>query len=64
VRRLSRSLGSPFDEPRTDIYCYLCNDARVDPHLSKHLANFGIEVSEQKKTEKSMTELVRSGWPH
>lgn len=42
----------------TDIYCYTCNDARIDPHLAKHLGNFGIEVSAQTKTEKSMTELV------
>lgn len=44
----------------TDVYCYACDDARVDPHLAKHLGNFGIQVAEQKKTEKSMTELVRS----
>ena len=42
-----------------DVYCYACDDARTDPHLAKHLATFGIEVASQKKTEKSMTELVR-----
>ncbi|MBZ6376858.1 MAG: hypothetical protein LBE67_18325 [Kocuria palustris] len=41
------------------MYCYACDDARIDPHLAKHLGNFGIQVAEQKKTEKSMTELVR-----
>ena len=46
-------------EDSTDVYCYACDDARVDPHLAKHLGNFGIQVAEQKKTEKSMTELVR-----
>lgn len=28
--------------------------------MAKHLSNFGIQVADQKKTEKSMTELVRS----
>ena len=42
-----------------DIYCYACNDARLDPELTTHLATFGINVMSQKKTEKSMTELVR-----
>ena len=41
-----------------DIYCYTCNDARVDPELSVHLATFGINIETQTKTEKSMTELV------
>lgn len=41
-----------------DIYCYACNDARLDPELKTHLATFGINVMSQKKTEKSMTELV------
>jgi hypothetical protein len=44
---------------QTDIYCYLCNDARLDPELAVHLGAFGISVATQTKTEKSMTELVR-----
>ncbi|KAI6026542.1 hypothetical protein BKA83DRAFT_4244774 [Pisolithus microcarpus] len=40
-----------------DIYCYACNDARIDPDLPTHLATFGINVASQKKSEKSMTEL-------
>lgn len=42
-----------------DIYCYSCDDAKVDNDLSTHLANWGINVLDQSKTEKSMTELVR-----
>ena len=42
-----------------DIYCYACNEERIDPELVLHLANFGINVQTQRKTEKSMTELVR-----
>lgn len=46
-----------------DIYCYACNDSRIDPELVLHLANFGINVQTQKKTQKSMTELVRLCFP-
>lgn len=46
-----------------DVYCYACDDARIDLDLQKHLATFGIEVADQKKTEKSMTELVRRPFP-
>lgn len=42
----------------SDIYCYSCNDERSDPHLAQHLANWGIEVASQQKTERSMAELV------
>ncbi|KAF7363760.1 Ubiquitin carboxyl-terminal hydrolase [Mycena sanguinolenta] len=40
-----------------DIYCYQCNDARLDPALSEHLITFGINVKTAQKTEKSMTEM-------
>ena len=43
----------------TDVYCYACNDARLDHDLAAHLAAFGINIQTQTKTEKSMTELVR-----
>ena len=42
-----------------DIYCYACNESRIDPELVLHLSNFGINIQTQKKTEKTMTELVR-----
>jgi len=41
-----------------DVYCYNCDDAKIDPDLARHLSTFGIEVQDQTKTEKSMTELV------
>lgn len=50
---------SSIRTPILDIYCYICNDAKLDNDLSTHLANWGINVSQQLKTEKSMTELVR-----
>lgn len=48
---------------RVDVYCYACDDARLDPHLARHLSNFGIAVASQSKTEKSMTELASPSIP-
>ena len=39
------------------MYCYACDDMRVDPELAQHLATFGIHTAQQQKTEKSMAEL-------
>ncbi|GAA5905099.1 ubiquitin-specific protease UBP14 [Sporobolomyces salmoneus] len=50
-------LGTIQPDGSADVYCYACDDARTDPHLADHLKTFGIQVSDQKKTEKSMTEL-------
>ncbi|CAD6892715.1 unnamed protein product [Tilletia controversa] len=49
--------GTITAEGTADIYCYACNDARVDPELAAHLKHFGINVMSLSKTEKSMTEL-------
>ncbi|KAG1151720.1 hypothetical protein G6F37_005997 [Rhizopus arrhizus] len=50
-------MGTITPEGTADIYCYSCDDARLDHDLATHLANWGINVSHQLKTEKSMTEL-------
>ncbi|KAI0292227.1 ubiquitinyl hydrolase [Multifurca ochricompacta] len=50
-------LGTITPEGNADIYCYACNESRTDPELVLHLVNFGINVQNQIKTEKSMTEL-------
>ncbi|RCH98124.1 hypothetical protein CU098_000256, partial [Rhizopus stolonifer] len=50
-------LGTITAEGTADIYCYSCDDARLDENLATHLANWGIQVAQQTKTEKSMTEL-------
>ncbi|KAI7903879.1 uncharacterized protein BX663DRAFT_505550 [Cokeromyces recurvatus] len=50
-------LGTITPEGTADIYCYSCDDARIDENLASHLANWGINVAQQLKTEKSMTEL-------
>lgn len=50
-------LGSITPEGTADIYCYACNEERVDTELAKHLAHWGINITEREKTEKSLTEM-------
>lgn len=50
-------LGSITPEGTADIYCYACNDERIDPDLATHLAYWGINIAEREKTEKSLTEM-------
>ncbi|GME41248.1 Ubiquitin carboxyl-terminal hydrolase 14 protein [Neofusicoccum parvum] len=50
-------LGSLTADGTADIYCYSCNDERVDPELTAHLAHWGINIADRQKTEKSLTEM-------
>ena len=50
-------LGSLTPEGTADIYCYQCNDERVDPELKAHLSHWGINIAKREKTEKSLTEM-------
>lgn len=50
-------LGSITPEGNADIYCYKCDEERVDPELAKHLAHWGINIAEREKTEKSLMEM-------
>ncbi|KAK4186719.1 putative ubiquitin carboxyl-terminal hydrolase [Podospora australis] len=50
-------LGSITPEGTADVYCYSCDEERVDEDLGAHLANWGIILSERQKTEKSLTEM-------
>ena len=50
-------LGSITPEGTADIYCYACDEERIDPELAQHLAHWGIKISEREKTEKSLTEM-------
>ncbi|TPX51477.1 hypothetical protein SeMB42_g00703 [Synchytrium endobioticum] len=54
---LACQLGTVTPEGTADVYCYTCDNERLNPFLSKHLAHFGIDVGSQEKTEKSMAEL-------
>ncbi|KAI0146199.1 ubiquitin carboxyl-terminal hydrolase 14 [Xylariaceae sp. FL1272] len=50
-------LGSITPEGSADIYCYQCDDERLDSDLAAHLAHWGIILSDRVKTEKSLTEM-------
>ncbi|KAJ1815368.1 ubiquitin C-terminal hydrolase Ubp14 [Coemansia sp. RSA 2598] len=55
--KVSIKLGTITPEGTADAYCYACDDNKMDPNLASHLAAFGINVSAQQKTEKSVAEL-------
>jgi ubiquitin carboxyl-terminal hydrolase 5/13 len=50
-------LGSITPEGSADVYCYRCNEERVDSELARHLAHWGINIAEREKTEKSLMEM-------
>lgn len=50
-------LGSITPDGNADVYCYRCDEERIDEDLGKHLAHWGILLAERQKTEKSLTEL-------
>ncbi|KAK1148282.1 ubiquitin C-terminal hydrolase Ubp14 [Aspergillus melleus] len=50
-------LGSITADGTADIYCYACNEERIDPDLGPHLAHWGINLMAREKTEKSLMEM-------
>ncbi|KHJ34697.1 putative ubiquitin carboxyl-terminal hydrolase [Erysiphe necator] len=50
-------LGSITPEGTADVYCYACDEERIDENLGSHLAHWGIILAERQKTEKSLTEM-------
>ena len=50
-------LGSITPEGTADVFCYACNEERIDPELAHHLAQWGISIADREKTEKSLTEM-------
>ncbi|KAL1952550.1 hypothetical protein VTO42DRAFT_4825 [Malbranchea cinnamomea] len=50
-------LRSITPEGSADLFCYKCNEERIDPNLSSHLAHWGIDIAKQEKTEKSLAEM-------
>ena len=57
VHPIAVKLGSITPEGTADVYCYQCNEERVDTDLTAHLAHWGINIAEREKTEKSLTEM-------
>ncbi len=49
--------GTITPDGGASLYCYSCDNDVKDPDLPFHLNKFGIDVSQQVKTEKTMTEL-------
>eukprot|EP01112_Ceratiomyxa_fruticulosa_P021199 TRINITY_DN7397_c0_g1_i1.p1 TRINITY_DN7397_c0_g1~~TRINITY_DN7397_c0_g1_i1.p1 ORF type:complete len:784 (+),score=202.72 TRINITY_DN7397_c0_g1_i1:173-2524(+) len=54
---LAVKLGTITPEGTADVYSYPEDDMVEDPLLAKHLAHFGINFSEMKKTEKTLAEM-------
>ncbi|KYK57340.1 ubiquitin carboxyl-terminal hydrolase 14 [Drechmeria coniospora] len=50
-------LGSITPQGTADVYCYECDEERIDEKLGPHLAHWGIMLAERQKTEKSLTEM-------
>jgi ubiquitin carboxyl-terminal hydrolase 5/13 len=50
-------LGSITPEGTADVYCYACDEERIDEDLGSHLSHWGIILAERQKTEKSLTEM-------
>lgn len=50
-------LGSITSDGTADVYCYACDEERLDENLADHLAHWGIILAERQKTEKSLTEM-------
>ncbi|KAI1177250.1 ubiquitin carboxyl-terminal hydrolase 14 [Nemania sp. FL0916] len=50
-------LGSITPEGSADVYCYQCDEERLDDDLALHLAHWGIMLADRVKTEKSLTEM-------
>ncbi|KAI7520491.1 ubiquitin thiolesterase, partial [Hortaea werneckii] len=50
-------LGSLTADGSADIYCYACDEERIDPELVTHLQHWGINIADRVKTEKSITEM-------
>eukprot|EP00003_Mantamonas_plastica_P004347 TRINITY_DN1343_c0_g1_i2.p1 TRINITY_DN1343_c0_g1~~TRINITY_DN1343_c0_g1_i2.p1 ORF type:complete len:930 (-),score=365.62 TRINITY_DN1343_c0_g1_i2:259-3048(-) len=49
-------VGTITPEGKADIYCYACDEPRLDDNLPAHLEHLGINVATQEKTEVSMSE--------
>ncbi|KAH6581014.1 hypothetical protein BASA61_009275 [Batrachochytrium salamandrivorans] len=50
-------MGTITPEGTADLFCYAHGDEIIHSNLGAHLANFGINLMSQQKTEKSIAEL-------
>jgi len=54
---LAVKLGTITMDGKADVFSYEEDDMVLDPHLEKHLAHFGIKITNCEKTDKSMVEI-------
>jgi ubiquitin carboxyl-terminal hydrolase 5/13 len=54
---LAVKTGTITPDGNASVYCYACNNDVKDENLREHMIHFGINIDEQIKTEKTMTEL-------
>lgn len=54
---LAVKLGSITPDGTADVYCYACDEERIDPMLQDHLSHWGIKLADRQKTEKSLQEM-------
>lgn len=54
---LAVKLGTITNDGKADVFSYDEDEMVEDPYLAKHLAHWGINISNMEKTEKSMVEL-------
>lgn len=54
---VSCKIGTITPEGKASLYCYVCDKDVLDKQLEDHLRWLGININEQKKTEKTVTEL-------
>jgi len=50
-------MGTITPEGTADIYCYACDEMRLDELLGAHMAHFGIDIGTQKVTSKTISEM-------
>lgn len=55
---ISCKLGTISADGTADCHCYSCDEMILDPNLTEHLAACGIILQSQRKTEKSLNEMV------
>ena len=50
--------GTITPDGNASLYCYSCDTDVKDEQIAQHLINFGLDVSRQTKTERTMAEMV------
>lgn len=50
-------LGTITAEGEASIYCYQCDNEVKDESLGTHLRYLGLNITDQKKTEKTIAEM-------